>query len=156
MDDEGKLVPILREGIEIVKVVLFKELREHLGRAREGWDRETVTRVSAAVVNDLFGAINEDAGVLAFVEANRSRIDEVRAAVAVELEPLRIPLTDALRTMVLCDYHEGRDTSVLLQRAEECGVLLVERDLPLPNNFIDLVRRLGQAKGILQPPSQSS
>jgi len=156
MDGEGKLVPILREGIEIVKVIFFKELRDHLRGRRPDWEQEVVSRVTAAVVNELFGVMNEDTNFVAFAQSHRAEIDEARAQVGGELEPLRIPLTDALRTMVLCDYQEGRDTASLLQRAEACGILITERDLPLPNTFIELVRRLGQAKGVLQPPAPAA
>ncbi len=156
MDSEQKLVPILREGIEIVKIIFFKELRDHLRLKQAGWDNDFAVRVTAAVVNDLFGVRNEDAAFVMFVETNRPTIDEVRSTVGSELQTLRIPLTDALRTAVLCDYQEGRDTSGLLHRAEECGILLVDRDLPLPNHFIELVRRLGTAMGILQPPTATS
>jgi len=152
MDDERRLVPILREGVEIVKVIFFKELRDHLRQGRQGWEQAFCARVTAAVVNELFGVSNDDEDFQSFVRANRQSIDEVRDSVGRELHGLRILLTDALRTMVLCDFQEGRDTSAVLKQAESCGILLVERDLPLPHHFIDLVRRLGKAKGILQPP----
>ena len=153
MDSAGKLIPILREGIEIVKTIFFKELRDHLRRRRADWDNQYAVRVAAAVINDVFGVRNEEETFMAFILANRPAIDEVRATVGTELQAMRIPLTDAMRTMVLCDYQEGRDTSSLLQHAQECGILLADRDLPLPNHFIDLVRRLGTAKGILQTPA---
>ena len=108
-------------------------------------------RLTAAVVNNVFGVHNPEAAFVEFVQSNRPAIDQALATVATDLAPLRIPLTDALRTMVLCDYQEGRDSSSLLIGAQELGILLVDRDLPLPNQFIDLVRRLGTAKGILQP-----
>jgi hypothetical protein len=151
MESEQKLVPILREGIEIVKVIFFKELREHLRQQQVERDNETAARLTAAVVNRVFGVENEDAAFKAFVEVNSKAIDETLASVATELAGLRIPLTDALRTMVLCDFQEEeRDSSALLQQAQELGILMADRDLPLPNHFIDLVRRLGAAKGILQ------
>ncbi len=155
MDCESKLIPILREGIEIVKVIFFKELRDHLRHRRVGWDRHLVTQVTAAVVNRVFGVQNQEAAFVAFEQDNRQAIDEAMATVGTgsELANLRIPLTDALRTMVLCDHQEGLDTSALLKRAQEVGILLLDRDLPLPNQFIELVRRLGTAKGILQPPA---
>lgn len=156
MDSESKLIPILREGIEIVKVIFFKDLRDHLRANRAGWDYDFVTKVTAAVVNDVFGVDNQEASIADFAAAHRQVIDEVRAAVGATQSTLRIPLTDALRTMVLCDYQEdGRDTSVVLERAREWGILLADRDLPLPNHFIDLVRRLGTAKGILQSVAPS-
>jgi len=153
MEFESKLIPILREGIEIVKVIFFKDLRDHLRRRQPGLANDFALRLTAAVVNELFGVHNPEAAFVEFVQDNRPAIDQALATVATDLAPLRIPLTDALRSMVLCDYQEGRDTSPLLQRAQELGILLVDRDLPLPNQFIDLVRRLGTAKGILQPPA---
>lgn len=152
MDGERKLVPILREGIEIVKLIFFKELRDHLYQQRAGSDPEVVAKLTAAVVNTLFGVENREQGFMAFVRDHRQAIGEILVAVGSELPALRIPLTDALRTMVLCDFQaEGRDSSPLLHRAREAGILLTERDLPLPHDFIDLVRRLGTAKGVLQP-----
>ena len=126
-------------------------MREHLRKQQVERDNEDVVRLTAAAVNTFFGAENEDAAYKAFVQANRKHIDETLSSVATELATLQIPLTDALRTMVMCDFQEdGRDSSALLQRAQEVGILLVDRNLPLPNHFIALVRRLGQAKGILQ------
>lgn len=150
MTDESKLVPILREGIEIVKIILFKELRDHLRQTQSDWENDFALQVTAAVVNDLFGVQSQEAISIEFIENNRQAIDRTQSMVGRELTTLRIPLTDALRTMVLCDYQEGRDTSSLLQRAQDSGILLKDRDLPLPNQFIDLVRRLGTAMGILQ------
>lgn len=152
MNDVGKLIPILREGIEIVKIILFKELRDLLHQKRSDWDNTFALQVTAAVVNDLFGVQNQEATYVEFSQRNRQAIDETHAMLGTELAALRIPLTDALRTMVLCDYQEGRDSSPLLQQAQERGMLLQDRDLPLPNQFIDLVRRLGTAMGILQTP----
>jgi len=151
MEFESKLIPILREGIEIVKVIFFKDLRDHLCHRQPGLANDFALRLTAAVVNNVFGVHNPEAAFVEFVQSNRPAIDQALATVATDLAPLRIPLTDALRTMVLCDYQEGRDSSSLLIGAQELGILLVDRDLPLPNQFIDLVRRLGTAKGILQP-----
>ncbi|MDP2104750.1 MAG: hypothetical protein Q8J76_02055 [Desulfobulbaceae bacterium] len=151
MDSESKLIPILREGVEIVKVIFFMDLRDHLRVSQAGWDHDFSSKVTAAVVGDVFGGDHQEGALADFVAAHRQVVDEVRAKVGCELPALRILLTDALRTMVLCDYQEdGRDTSLVLERAREWGILLSERELPLPNSFIDLVRRLGTAKGILQ------
>ena len=106
MDREGKLVPILREGIEIVKVIFFKELRDYLRQGRADWDQEFRARVTGAVVNDLFGVLNEEEACLAFAREHRQTTDEVLASVGSGLAAMRIPLTDALRTMVLCDLQE--------------------------------------------------
>lgn len=151
MDSDSKLIPILREGVEIVKVIFFKELRDFLRATKADWDHDFVAKVTAAVVNDVFGVDSQGTPLADFATKYSQEIGETRDSVGNELSTLRIPLTDALRVMVLCDYQEeGRDTSVVLGRAKDWGILLAERELPLPNHFIDLVRRLGTAKGILQ------
>lgn len=154
MESNSKLIQILREGVDIIKVILFEDLRGHLRSSRTEWGHDFVSKVAAAVVNEVFGVGNQEPALAEFVTAHRQEVDGVRGSLGEELPALRIPLTDALRTMVLCDYQEnGCDTSVVLERAREWGILLAGRDLPLPNHFIDLVRRLGTAKGILQPVS---
>jgi len=149
--NEAKLVPILREGIEIVKIILYKELRDHLRQRYQGqWSDEVIIQVTAAVVGEVFGGRPPDVPLACGSEGHRPAIDQTRAELATSLPHLRIPLTDALRTMALCDYQEGGDRSPLLKQAQDDGLLLMDRDLPLPNQFIDLVRRLGTAMGILQ------
>jgi hypothetical protein len=39
----------------------------------------------------------------------------------------------------------------VLVRAERLGILLVDRKVPLPKTFMDLVRRVGVAHHLLQP-----
>jgi len=150
MTTEAKLVPILRDGIEIIKIILFKELRDHLRQRQGQWGDEVVTRVTAAVVNEVFGVRTTEAAFAEFIEGHRQAIDQTRAGLATTLPHLRIPLTDALRTQALCDYQEGVDSSPHLKQAQADGLLLMERDLPLPHQFIDLVRRLGTAMGLVQ------
>ena len=149
---EGKLVPILREGVEIVKLIFFKELQNHVAGLFPDEDRGYHNRLTGAVINRCFGVENPDPAIRAFVEQESARIDEVMAGVGSGLENLRIPLTDALRITVLCDYQEGRDTSELLARARDAGLLIADRDMPMPHTFIELVRRIGQAYGVLTPP----
>jgi hypothetical protein len=60
-------------------------------------------------------------------------------------------LTDALRIKFLCDSLEGIDSGPVLVRAERLGILLVDRKVPLPKTFMDLVRRVGVAHNLLQP-----
>jgi hypothetical protein len=72
---------------------------------------------------------------------------------------MRIPLSDGLRVLFLCDSMEGIDSSPVLVRADELGILLHDRPVPLPKNFLELVRRLGKSFNLLienlMPPGEA-
>jgi len=150
---ESRLVPILREGVDIVKLIFFKELRDHVARLYPERPQRFRNTMAGAVINAYFGIENPDPDFQAFVRRERESIGQVLSGVGEALENLRIPLTDALRITVLCDYQEGRDTSGLLAQAKEAGILLAERDMPMPHTFIDMVRRIGESFGVLTPPA---
>ena len=79
-------------------------------------------------------------------------IDQEAQNVAANLDEMRIPLTDALRMQTLCDQMEDLADSNILQLARDNEILIEERDMPMPNSFIELVRRMGKAFGLLIPP----
>ena len=149
---DSKLLPILREALDVVKMILFKELKDQFvatcpERAGESG------RLAAGVLNELFGVANPDPEYTAFLKANRALLDAAVADFPATHQGLLIPLTDALRMQFLCDSREGIDENTdFLVRAKERGMLLEERDMPLPNHFLELVRRLGAAYGLVSSP----
>ncbi|NOX25574.1 MAG: hypothetical protein GXP59_05575 [Deltaproteobacteria bacterium] len=150
--DDSKLIPVLREGIECVKMIFFRNLQTMLAAKFPGRDKMYRNKLAGAVINRYFGMFNPDPAFADFARQEEAVIDEVLLTVASELAALRIPLTDALRTMVICDHQEGVENSAVLARAKEYGILLADRDLPMPNRFIELVRRLSSAKGMVTEP----
>jgi hypothetical protein len=146
---ESKLIPIMREGVGIIKMILFKEMRDSLV-VKYGKEQGYAARLAGAVINELFGTPNLQAEFVAFTEANRKIIEIELSRLPFAFEKLRIPLTDALRVQFLCDSLEGIDSQQVLLRAKELQILVIDRELPLPKNFLDLVRRLGGAHGLTQ------
>lgn len=153
MECSRKLLPILRQGVEVVKMIWFKELKGLLLRRFAEREPAYGAKLAGAMVNELFGTPNQEPVFVAFVAENRLLIEGLWPVVAGELAPLLIPLTDALRIQVLCDHQEGIDSAALLLQAQAHGVLLGERELALPHSFIDLVRKLGGFHGMLIPPA---
>lgn len=149
---DSKLLPILREAVEVVRMILFKELKDHfLAICPEQAD--DAGRLAAGVLNDLFGVINPDPAYADFMTRNRTVIDQVLADFPTRFEKLLIPLTDSLRMQFLCDSREGLGESTeFLVQAKERGLLLDQREMPMPNNFLELIRRLGTAYGLVSPP----
>ncbi|MDA8159491.1 MAG: hypothetical protein M0T76_02040 [Desulfobacteraceae bacterium] len=156
MEPGRRLIPVLREGVEVVRMILFQELREHLARQAPQREPRQLSILAGAVVNRVFGLANPEPFFEDFARENQELIDQATRSLGTELAHLNIPLTDALRIMALCDFQEGQDSSSVLRQAQEWGLLLVERDLPLPHHFIDLTRRLGAAKGLICPLSSSA
>lgn len=148
---EGDLVPTLRQGIDIIKMVLFKELKPHMEKNYPQLEPEETGRLTGAVINNLFGIEDMEMSVEQFTAANQHLIDAEVAAFAENFDHLRIPLTDALRVQYLCDSHVGINSETILEKADKMKILISERDVPLPGAFMSIVRSFGVAYNILEP-----
>lgn len=149
---ESRLVPILRQGVAVIQMVFFKRLKEYLADRHPEKEATFITMLTGAVVNDIFGTPNEGKPYLDFSEENGELIDETLNEVPLHLVDMMVALTDALRVQVLCDHQEGVDSYPVLTHANELKILLVPREIPMPSNFIQLVRTLGNKYDILMPP----
>jgi hypothetical protein len=146
---EQTLIPALREGVAVVKMILFKELKPYLGEKYPQRGAEFAGRLSGAVINELFGTPNPDSTFAAFAQAHRVIIHDELGLLAVRHPNLRIALTDALRIQFLCDHQENIDSSAVLSRADELGILVVDREVPLPATFMNMIRALGNRVNLL-------
>lgn len=150
---ESKLIPILREGVEIVKMISFKKIKDALAKKYPEMETPVIGKIAGALVNAIFGTPSQEEPFMVFARKHADLIAREQTNLEGMLEEIRIPLTDALRVQSLCDHQEGLDSTAILRQAQELGILLVDRDLPLPHSFIDLVRRLGSGFGLLLPPT---
>ena len=146
---ESKLLPIMREGVIIIKMIFFKKLKEKLSEKYIHRDEQYVSKLTGAIVNEIFGTPNTQEPFATFVEENLFFIKLELKNISTDLRELRIPLTDALRVQFLCDSQEGIDNPQILARAKELGILIVEREVPLPAKFMNLVRKLGSSYDLL-------
>ncbi len=151
MTFEPQLVPTLREGIDVIKMILYKELKSLLISRHKDRKSVNVNLLTAAVVNALFGVPHSGPAVETVSRADLDTIERTCRLIAAEFDHLRIPLTDALRIQFICDDLEGFDSSAMLEKAERYEILIVERDVPLPGAFMGIVRSFGRAYGILDP-----
>jgi hypothetical protein len=147
---DAKLVPVLREGIDIIKMVLFNELKPFLEKRYPERDPGDITRLTGAVVNGLFGIENMEEPFLSFTRENAQVIKKEVEAIATNFDHLHIPLTDALRIQYLCDCHEGVNSESVLEKAKNLNIILTDREVPLPGAFMSLVRSFGVAYKILE------
>jgi hypothetical protein len=146
---EHKLIPALREGVAVVKMILFRELKPYLHEKYPQRGAEFAGRLSAAVINELFGTPNPDPTFAAFAHQHRGVILDELGLLAVRHPNLRIALTDALRIQFLCDHQENIDSAAILSQAARLGILVAEREVPLPATFMNMVRALGSRLNLL-------
>ena len=148
---EAKLVPTLRQGIDIIKMVLFKELKPHLENKYLQMSTDDIARLTSAVVNSLFCIENMEKTVADFMADHQDTVQQELEAFASNFDHLTIPLTDALRIQYLCDCQEGLDSEAVLEKARKLDILIKGRDVPLPGAFMSIVRSFGVAYKILEP-----
>lgn len=140
----------------VVQMILFKELRSLLAAKNPGRPRQEVSLLSGAITNELFGAINDEETFLNFRRQNRAEIEQEMLSLARTLPTLNAPLTDALRVLALCDNMEGKNSERLLTQAAELGILIHDRDIPLPSTFITMVRHLGDSHHLISSPQENT
>jgi len=152
MQYESKLIPSLREGVDIVKMILFKKLKTRLPEKYPHKDSVFSSWLAGAIINELFGTPNPAEPFAQFVADNKFFIKLEIKNIPSDFPEMCIPLTDALRVQFLCDHQEGIDSSHILSQANQLGILLTEREAPLPAKFMGLVRKLGGSFNLLHQP----
>lgn len=146
---ESKMIPAMREAVEMVRMVLFDDLkRDIMARVDDLSEREQ-KMLAGAVVNNLFGTPNSEGEAGEFAARHRERVEEELRGLAERVSDLLPLLTDALRMRTICDNMEGVNSLPSLLLAKTLGLLREERPLPMPSTFMLAVRTLGTQRGLL-------
>jgi hypothetical protein len=148
---DRKLIPTIREGIDVVRMIFFKNLKNYLQKKFPDDGDVYAGMLAGAIMNDLFGTPNPQEKFRIFAEDNSNRIREELENVPRQFKDLCILLTDALRMHFLCNHQEGIEGTgeEFLKKARDYGILLESRDVPLPKGFMELVYRVGKANGLI-------
>lgn len=152
----SQLLLALREGIGIVQMVLFKELRASLSKKNPELDTTHISMLTGSIINEIFGSRNPEEKFTCFRKENSGTIEQELLSLKDDLPLLCAHLTDALRIYTLCDHQEGVDSSSILVQAKEHGFLQEDREIPLPSSFMTAVRELGREYNLIVPPIEIS
>lgn len=155
-ENRSRLIGALREGVGLVQMVFFKEIRALLKKNHLDMDDEKQLMLAGAITNELFGTPNPEPRFVAFRQEHQSIIEKEMGGLAAQLPHLRTYLTDALRVQALCDNQEGLEDPGVLRAAEALGLLVKDRNLPLPSAFMTLVRGLGEQYQLIIAPDMIS
>ncbi|MDW7771704.1 MAG: hypothetical protein SCH71_02335 [Desulfobulbaceae bacterium] len=147
---DNRVIPVMREAIVLVQMVLFQELKEKLGSKYAAWNPDMYRRLVGCIVNDIFGTPAQDPEAVQFARLHIEMVEEELRALADNVPDILPHLTDALRMQTLCDREEGKNTLPTLLRARALGVLQEERTIPMPSTFMIFVRQLGARYNLLE------
>ena len=151
---ESQLLPVLREGIGVVQMILFKEVRDSITSRYPDKDKAYISMLSGAIVNEVFGTPNPEPRFTAFFEENKGVIEQELLGLKENCQGILPALTDTLRLQALCDSQEGGDSSHVLSKADKLGILILDRPVPMPSSFMTLVRGLGEQHQLIIAPVQ--
>jgi len=149
---DSRLIPVLREGVAVIQMIFFKEMKNIISKNQPDLDIVSQTMLTGAITNELFGSNNPEEKFQNFRKQHRGIIEQELLNLPTKLPNLIAPLSDALRVQTLCDNQEGIDSTHILKQANSCNILSAEREIPLPSAFMETVRKLGKEYNLLIPP----
>lgn len=155
-EKQSQLIGVLREGVSLVQMVFYKEVKDLLVSHYPDEDIKKLLMLAGAITNEVFGTPNPDPKFVAFRQEHRVLIEEELGGLATNLPQLCPYVTDALRVQTLCDKQESIEDPGVLQTAESLGILVNDRNVPLPSAFMTLVRGLGEQYQLIVAPVQIS
>ncbi len=59
-EKQSQLLAVLREGVSVVQMIFFKELRAGLSGKHPDQDPTYLSMLTGAIVNEVFGTVNPD------------------------------------------------------------------------------------------------
>jgi hypothetical protein len=153
-EKKSQLIASLREGVAVVQMVLFKEIKARLIKKQLSKDQTSLSMLAGSITNEVFGNQNPEKKFVTFRQDNMVEIEQEILSLKTDMPKLCAKVTDALRIQTLCDRQEGEDSSETLISAKESGFLIEEREVPLPSTFMTIVRLLGEEHNLIVPPTQ--
>ena len=151
---QSRLIDSLREGVAVVQMIFFKQLRIQLAERHSTFDQKQLSMLAGSIINEVFGTPNSEPHFMAFRKEQWSVIEQELLRLEDLVPQLISPLTDAIRVQTLCDSQEGVDSSDVLLRGKQYSYLVEEREIPLPSTFMTQIRLLGEQHNLLIPPVQ--
>jgi hypothetical protein len=145
---DSKLIPVLREAVIMVQMVLFRHLKAHISQQHQSLSPQERSWLTGAVISSLYGHEPADSSGSDFVRQHRELIETELRRLHQHAQDLLPHLTDSLRMQALCDQCEGRSSIACLLLAKELGLLDEERPVPLPSAFMLAVRSLAAGHGL--------
>lgn len=153
---DSKLLPILREAVVTVQMVLFRHVKAHVCEQHQNLSPQERIWLTGAVVGSLYGNEPVDSSGSGFVRQHPELIETELRLLHQYAQDLIPYLTDSLRMQALCDQCQGRSSIACLLLAKELRLLDEERAVPLPSAFMLAVRSVATEQGLTTVMAQEN
>ena len=115
---QSRLIASLREGVAVVQMIFFKQLRIQLTESHPTFDEKQISMLTGSIINEVFGTPNSEPHFMAFRKKQWALIEQDLLILKTLVPQLIASLTDAIRVQTLCDSQENIDSSDVLLRGK--------------------------------------
>jgi hypothetical protein len=149
MFGKKRLAQKMIQGVDIVKLVLYKVLSEEFSKKYKEKGEDFHKSFVASIINEIFGCHNPETQEL-FTKNEKIAIEEIRG-LGIKHPEFKKPITDALRVFIPANQMLGSDTMKdtdyimgLFNKAIERGVFIKGGEAPSPVSFLKMVEELSK------------
>ena len=147
MFGKKRLAQKMIQGVDIVKLVLYKLLTEQFSKKYQEKGEEFYKTLAASLINDIFGCHSPETKEL-FAKNEKIAVEEIKN-LGVKFPELKKPITDALRVFIQANQMLGSNTMKdtdyvmdLYNKAIERGVFIKGGESPSPESFLKMTEEL--------------
>ncbi|MBU1036432.1 hypothetical protein KKF32_00165 [Patescibacteria group bacterium] len=142
-----RLAQKMIQGVDVVKLVLYKVLTEDFAEKYKEKGEKFYKTLATSIINEIFGCHNPESQKT-FSENKKIVAEEIKN-LGTKHPELKRPITDALRVFIQANQMLGsstmKDTEYvvnLFDKAIERGIFIKGGDAPSPEPFLQMMEEL--------------
>lgn len=143
MFGKKRLAQKMLQGVNIIKVVLYKLLTDNFAEKYKEKGEYFYKTLAAAMINEIFGCHNPESKEV--FNKNKKIVEEEIKILGSKHPELKRPITDALRVFIQANYMLGSNTMKnmdhvenLYNKAVERGIFIKGGEAPSPEPFLQM------------------
>ena len=131
-------------GVDVVRLVLNKILRDDFSKKYQKEGEEFYKTLAGATVNEIFGSHSEASRIT--FDKNKETVVEEIETLGIRHSELKRPITDAIRVYIQASFilrgELPRNYSVIFNNAIDRGVFIGGGGQPIPKTFLAMTEEL--------------
>lgn len=139
-----RLASKMIQGVDVVKLVLYKVLTDEFSKRYQAKGEEFYKTLAGATINEIFCCHNEKSQ-LVFDDNKKTVIDEIKN-LGTNYSELKRPITDALRVFIEANSMlSGKlqdNFQEVFNNAIERGIFIKGGENPEPKTFLEMTEEL--------------
>jgi len=149
MFGKKRLAQKMIQGVDVIKLVLYKVLTEEFSKKYKEKGGEFYKTFAASIINEIFGCHSPETQEL-FTKNEKIAIEEIQN-LGIKHPELKRPITEALRVFIVSNQMLGSNTMNdtdyimgLYNKAIERGIFIKGGEAPSPESFFKMTNELSK------------